>query len=243
MIIFPAIDIKDGKVVRLRQGRFDDVTVYSNDPLLFAKKWRGQGAEWLHVVDLDGAKTGEMKNFEIIANIAREVGIPIEVGGGIRTRDDIEGLVKAGVRRVVLGTAVIEDQALLERLLQEFPGQIAVSLDCIDGKVTQKGWTKVTNLKGTDFARQLEGKGLKYLIYTDISRDGMLSGPNVQALKEILKSVKISVIASGGVSNLDDIKRLRSLNAKNLLGVITGKALYEGTLNLNEAVQLCSPRE
>lgn len=242
MIIFPAIDIKDGKVVRLTQGKFDKVTVYSDDPLSFAKQWASLGAEWLHIVDLDGAQTGEMKNLSLITQIAKAVEIPIEVGGGIRTEDDIANLIKAGVKRVILATRVVEDKNFLNKIIKRWPENIAVSVDCVNGFVTQKGWTAVTELKGTDFAKELETLGLKYLIYTDIKRDGMLQGPNLSGLGEILKSVPLSVIASGGVSNLADIKKLRDLNAKNLIGVITGKAIYEGTLDLKKAIELCSPK-
>ncbi|MCR4336334.1 MAG: 1-(5-phosphoribosyl)-5-[(5-phosphoribosylamino)methylideneamino]imidazole-4-carboxamide isomerase, partial [Candidatus Omnitrophica bacterium] len=230
MIIFPAIDIKDGKVVRLLQGRFDDVTEYSKEPLGVAKQWVDQGAQWLHVVDLDGAKTGRLVNVDAISEIAQRISIPIEVGGGIRTITDIIRLIEAGVKRVILGTKAVEDRGFFKEVLKEWPDQIAVSLDCRDGKVAQRGWTEVTEVNAIDFATELEKLGLRCLIFTDIKTDGMLRGPNIPALKELLDHVNIPLIASGGVSKLDDIYRLKELEANGVMGVITGKAIYEGTL-------------
>ena len=243
MILFPAIDIKDGKVVRLRQGKFSDVTEYSQDPVAMAEHWVAEGAAYLHVVDLDGARTGEMKNFAIISRIAGKVSVPVQMGGGIRTEDDIERLLKAGLRRVVLGTRVIENRGFLKNILRRWPDKIAVSLDCSEGKVTQKGWTVITDLRAVDFARELEALGLRCLIHTDIKTDGMLTGPNFAALEELLAAVTISVIASGGIAKIEDIQKLLSLKKKypHLLGAITGKAIYEGALDLKEALALCSP--
>lgn len=243
MILFPAIDIKDGKVVRLRQGKFSDVTEYSQDPVAMAGHWVAEGARWLHVVDLDGAQTGEIRNFKIISRIAGKVSVPVQMGGGIRTEDDIERLLKAGLRRVVLGTRVIENRVFLQNILSRWPENIAVSLDCSEGKVTQKGWTVVTDLRAVDFAKELEAFGLKCLIYTDIKTDGMLTGPNFTALEELLTAITIPVIASGGIARIDDVQNLLSLKKKylHLVGAITGKAIYEGTLDLKEALALCSP--
>ncbi|MCB9771999.1 MAG: 1-(5-phosphoribosyl)-5-[(5-phosphoribosylamino)methylideneamino]imidazole-4-carboxamide isomerase [Candidatus Omnitrophica bacterium] len=238
MIIFPAIDIKDGKVVRLRQGEFSDVTEYSLDPLNVAQKWVDAGAQWIHIVDLDGALHGEMKNFEIIAKIAKEISIPIEMGGGVRGEDEIIKLIDAGVKRVILGTRVVQDRTFLRKIIEKFGDKIAVSLDCKDGKVTQKGWTETTKVKGTDFAKELENLGLQCLIYTDIKRDGMLTGPNWEALSEILNTVTVPVIASGGISNIADIKKLLTIQPRKVLGVITGKAIYEGKLDLKEAITI-----
>ncbi len=239
MIIFPAIDIKEGKVVRLRQGEFSKVTEYSSDPVSIAQQWVDQGAEWLHVVDLDGAQTGEIKNFSVIAKIAKSVKASIQVGGGIRHGEEIERFFDSGIQRVILGTKIIEDRTFLKDILAQWSQRIAVSLDCQNGMVAQRGWTTVTDLKGTDLAKELEGLGLKVLIFTDIKRDGMLQGPNFAALEEMLATVKkTAVIASGGVANLDDIERLLPLKAKGLLGVITGKAIYEGTLDLKSAIKL-----
>lgn len=240
MIIFPAIDINGGKVVRLRQGEFSDVTEYSLDPLSVAQKWVDAGAKWIHIVDLDGALHGEMKNFDIIAKITKSVSVPIQVGGGIRTTLEIEKLLQSGVKRVVLGTRAVQDREFLKKVLAFGKEKIAVSLDCKDGKVTQRGWTETTQLKGTDFANELEQLGLQCLIYTDVKRDGMLTGPNYEALSEILTTVKIPVIASGGIANLEDIRKLLAIKPRSVMGAITGKAIYEGKLNLKEAVELCS---
>jgi len=240
MIIFPAIDINGGKVVRLRQGEFSDVTEYSMDPLAVAKQWVDAGAEWLHIVDLDGALHGEMKNFDIIAQLAQKIPVPIQMGGGVRTEDDIEKLIFAGIKRIILGTRVIEDRPFLKKILARFGDKIAISLDCKDGRLTQKGWTETTKVKGTDFAKELEALGLQCLIYTDIKRDGMLTGPNLEALSEILSTVKIPVIASGGIANIDDIKNLLTIKPRPVMGAITGKAIYEGKLDLKEAIVIAS---
>ena len=243
MIIFPAIDIKDGKVVRLLQGRFDDVTKYSDNPVTVAQTWADKGAQWLHIVDLDGAKDEKISNLSVISEIAHNVNIPIEMGGGIRTKEDIINLLNAGVSRVILGTKVVEDCEFLKEILSIWPEQIAVSLDCKNGMVAKKGWTSVTDLKAVDFAKELEQLGLKYLVYTDIKRDGMLTGPDIEGLKSILEAVNIPIIASGGISSIEDIKKLLELKNSGLLGAITGKALYEGTLDLESALKLCSQSE
>lgn len=240
MIIFPAIDIKNGKVVRLVQGKFDAVTEYARNPVGIAKYWMEKGAQWLHVVDLDGAQSGEMKNLSVIEGIVKAVDIPVQVGGGIRQEKDLAHLFKIGVKRAVLGTRVIEDKNFRKALMQMEKDRIAVSLDCSNGMVARRGWTEVSKLKAVDFAKELEELGLKCLIYTDISRDGMLSGPNLEGLTQILNAVKISVIASGGIADLDDVRNLLKLKSKGLIGAITGKAIYEGTLNLEEAIKLCS---
>ncbi|OGX25644.1 MAG: 1-(5-phosphoribosyl)-5-[(5-phosphoribosylamino)methylideneamino]imidazole-4-carboxamide isomerase [Omnitrophica WOR_2 bacterium RIFCSPHIGHO2_01_FULL_48_9] len=242
MIVIPAIDIKDGKVVRLMQGRFNDVTQYSDDPVKIAQRWEGDGAQWLHVVDLDGAQTGEPKNIDMIKQIIKAVRIPVQVGGGIRNIQTVSELVEANVARIVLGTRVIQDQRFRENILtiSAEAEKIAVSLDCSNGLVAQRGWTEVSNIKAVDFAKELEQLGLKCLIYTDIARDGMLSGPNIAGLKEILDVVNMHVIASGGISGINDLQKLLDLKDKNLIGVITGKAIYEGKLDLKEAIQLCA---
>lgn len=243
MIIYPAIDIQGGKVVRLAQGKFDAVTQYSDDPLLTAKRWVAEGAPALHLVDLDGAQTGSMKNLDAVLKIAAGVKVPVQVGGGIRTAEEIKTLLDANINRIILGTKVINDREFFKKILRQWDTRIAVSVDCSNGLVTQRGWTNVTNIKGTDFAKDLEALGLKCLIYTDIKRDGMLRGPNWAGLEELLNTIKIPVIASGGIANLEDIKKLLKLEAKGVIGAITGKAIYEGTLNLKEAVNLCSQKE
>ncbi|MBP9854718.1 MAG: 1-(5-phosphoribosyl)-5-[(5-phosphoribosylamino)methylideneamino]imidazole-4-carboxamide isomerase [Candidatus Omnitrophica bacterium] len=239
MILFPAIDIKSGKVVRLIQGKFDQVTEYSNDPVSMAKHWEDQGAKWLHVVDLDGAKSGEIKNRDIILKIAQAVGIPVQMGGGIRTKEDVSFLIEGGIARVVLGTRVIEDTTFLLDLLSTWNEKIAVSLDCSGGYVAQNGWTMTSNIRGIDLVREFELLGLKYLIYTDIASDGTLSGPNFEGLKSILAATQIPVIASGGIADLDDVKRLKSLENRGVIGAITGKAIYEGKLDFKKALMIC----
>lgn len=239
MIIFPAIDIKDGKVVRLSQGRFEYVTQYSDNPVDMAKHWEAQGAQWLHLVDLDGALTGKMKNQQIIIEMAKAVKVPIQVGGGIRSQADAETLLHNGIDRIILGTKAIEDKLFFQGLLDMWQDRIAVSLDCKNGMLAQRGWTDTTTIKATSFAKELEVMGVECLIYTDIARDGMMTGPNIPALEEMLAATDIPVIASGGIATLEDIKKLAALKDKGLMGAITGKAIYEGRLNLKEALRLC----
>ena len=229
LIIFPAIDIMAGQVVRLKQGQFDKKTDYSDDPLSVAHHWKSQKAQWLHIVDLDGAKTGDMKNIDIIKKIAKEVGISIQVGGGVRSIERIKELIDSGVKRVVLGTKAISDDNLMKEIARNYLDNVAVSVDCSEGLVTQRGWVETTKMKGTDFANEMEAQGIKCLIYTDIHKDGMLQGPNIAAIREILQTVSIDVIASGGVSGSHDIVELCILKEQhpNLLGAITGKAIYE----------------
>jgi phosphoribosylformimino-5-aminoimidazole carboxamide ribotide isomerase len=243
MIIIPAIDIKDAKVVRLHQGKFDRLTEYSSDPLAMAQKWQEQGAQRLHLVDLDGALTGQMQNFKMVAKIAKSVKIPVQVGGGIRTTEDILRLLESGVANVILGTKAVENKDFLKQTLKKWKKNIIVSLDCNKGMVAQRGWTTTSDIKGTDLARELEGAGLQCLIHTDIAKDGTLSGPNFKELEEILNVVKIPVIASGGISGIDDIKKLCRVKPKGLLGVITGKAIYDGRLDLKEAISYAQQKD
>ena len=240
MIIIPAIDIMDGKVVRLFKGQFDQVTEYGKDPVDMAKRWEGLGARYLHVVDLDGAETGARRNEAAIKKIAKAIKIPIETGGGIRTREVVDDFLQAGVDRVVLGTKVVDDRAFLADILKAWGARISVSLDCKNGFVAQRGWAETSNVKGKDLAREFIGMGLKNIIYTDIARDGTLAGPNMEGLKEILDIGDVNVIASGGIKGLDDIKALLALKRKNLYGAITGRAIYEGTLDVKEAFRLTS---
>jgi len=239
MIIFPAIDIQQGKVVRLKQGKFDQVTEYSHDPAHAAQRWENEGAEWLHVIDLDGAKNGRVTNWDALERIAKSVKIPIQMGGGIRTEEDVERLLSIGMQRVIFGTRAITDPLALKEMLHQWPEHIAVSIDASNGMVTKLGWTEQTNTDAVSFAKQLEHDGLRCLIYTDIARDGMLTGPNIEALKHMLRAVSVDVIASGGISNIEDIKTLLQLESEGLYGAITGRALYEGTLDLKEALDLC----
>ena len=239
MIIYPAIDIKDANVVRLLQGDFSQVTEYADDPTLIAKTWVKKGAEWLHLVDLDGAKTGEMLNQKTIFKIVNSVDIPVQVGGGIRSMETVDELIEAGLSRVILGTKVLEDDKFLSECLSKYADKVAVSLDCNNGMIATKGWTNTTDVKATDFVKKLEEQGLQCLIYTDIARDGMLTGPNYEALEEMCDTTSIPIIASGGVSSLDDIKKLKTLESKGVAGAISGKALYEGKLSLREALEVC----
>jgi len=243
VIIFPAIDIKDGKVVRLKQGQFDAATKYSESPLDTAWHWVNKGTQWLHVIDLDGAREGQPVNTAVIHRMIQELNVKVQTGGGIRKLENIAELVDLGIHRIILGTSAVEDQEFLISALERWPDKIAVSLDCSDGKIALRGWTQITDLKAVDYAKELESRGLKYLIYTDIQRDGMLTGPHIEGLQELLDATDLQIIASGGISNIDDIKKLKELEPKGLFGAITGKAIYEETLKLEDALSLCSQNE
>ncbi|MBI4653469.1 MAG: 1-(5-phosphoribosyl)-5-[(5-phosphoribosylamino)methylideneamino]imidazole-4-carboxamide isomerase [Nitrospirae bacterium] len=236
MIVIPAIDIKDGKCVRLLQGRKEEVTVYSEDPVFIAKQWVNLGAELLHVVDLDGAFTGKQKNSEVITAMRKAINIPIQVGGGIRNLEGIERLIASGIDRVILSTVTIENPEVVKEACKKYPGQILVSIDAKGGLAAVKGWVEVTGVDAKGLALKMQEYGIAGIIYTDISKDGMLTGPNIEAIREMVENLKIPVIASGGVSSIKDIKRLAEI--KRIWGVITGKALYEGTLDLKEAIKI-----
>lgn len=236
MLIIPAIDLKDGVCVRLQQGRKDAVTVYSRDVAGTARKWEGMGARVLHVVDLDGAFSGSQKNLPKIMDIRKSVKMTIEVGGGIRDITTVDKLISAGIDRVIIGTAAIEDPAFVMDACNKFPGRIFIGIDAKDGKVAVKGWEEVSAIDAGELAKRVETVGIAGIIYTDIARDGMLTGPNIPALEEIVRTVKIPVIASGGIATIDDIRNLLSI--KNLWGAITGKAIYSGSLDLKEAIKL-----
>ena len=237
MLIIPAIDLKDGKVVRLRQGLFDQKTTYSRDPVNTARHWEAQGAEYLHVVDLDGAKTGKVCHMDVIRKIAKSVNIPIEFGGGLRQKRDIRQILACGVKRVVLGTK-LQAEDFLRSILREFKQRIIVSTDAQGNLVRVRGWQKgCGKLSIPTLVRRLEKMGFKQIIYTDITRDGTLRGPNIAMIKRILKDSGLSVIASGGISSLTDLFKLKALSNKGLVGVIVGKALYEGKFTLREALK------
>jgi phosphoribosylformimino-5-aminoimidazole carboxamide ribotide isomerase len=236
MKIYPAIDILDGKAVRLRRGRRAEATVYG-DPLEMATKWVSKGAEWLHVVDLDGAFLGRLKNLDLLREMAAVVPLAkIQVGGGIRSITLVEGLLDAGIQRVVLGTAAVEDPAFVKQALKEQPHNIAVGIDALDGSVQVAGWTENSHIRAITLAKRLQELGARVVIYTDISRDGVLAGPNIEATKEMLESTDLSVIASGGVSSIADLRHLAELDHSRLDGVIIGKALYEGLIGIEEAL-------
>lgn len=234
MIIYPAIDIKGGRCVRLLQGRFDEETVFGDDPIAMAEKWTAMGAEWIHTVDLDGARNGISANRQIISEIARKTGVPVQMGGGIRTMADIDDVLQSGVTRVILGTSAVKNPSLVKEAMVKYPDRIAVGIDAKDGLVAIEGWEKVSEFSAVDFAKRMEQLGCKVIIYTDIATDGMLKGPNIQAMKEMLQSVEMDVIASGGVSSIQDLIQLKEIGAA---GAITGKAIYTGAIHLQEALK------
>lgn len=236
MLIIPAIDLKEGKCVRLEQGLMEKATVYSDDPPIAAQHWESQGAELLHVVDLNGAFAGVPKNLDAIKAIRASIQIPIEVGGGIRDITTINTLVSIGIDKIILGTAAIENPPFVREACERFPGKIIVGIDAKDGMVAIKGWAEVTKVKAIDLAKQMQDHGVIAIIYTDIKRDGMLSGPNIEATKALAESLHIPVIASGGVHTMKDIENLLTVRYSGVSGVITGKAIYSGSLNLREAI-------
>lgn len=238
MIILPAIDLKEGHCVRLEQGLMDKDTVYNDDPAAQARTWQEQGGEYLHIVDLDGAFAGTPKNKGAIEAIVGAIDIPSELGGGIRDLQTIEAYLDLGINRVILGTIAKENPALVKEACQRFPGQIVVGIDAKDGLVAVRGWADVTEKKATEMAQEMEDFGVEAIIYTDISRDGMMQGPNIEATKNLAESITIPVIASGGLSTLDDIRRLIEIEASGVRGVITGKAIYSGAIDLRDAVAL-----
>ncbi len=240
MHIMPAVDIKEGKVVRLLQGARDRETVYGDSPADAARHWAEQGATWLHVVDLDAAFDGTSENEPRIREIAQAVDIPVQVGGGVRSLEKAERLIAAGVARVVVGTKALESRSFLETLAAALPGRIHVGVDARDGYVAVKGWTETTAQTAEDFLKRLPADRIGAVIYTDISRDGALTGPNVPALQRATKLTTIPIIASGGVSTLDDIRALAGLP---LFGIISGRALYEGAFTLQEAMGVVGNRE
>lgn len=236
MIIFPAIDLKEGLCVRLMQGDPDRVTVYGKDPVATAQRWVQEGAQWLHVVDLDGAFSKSPKNRDAIASIVKAVSIPVQVGGGIREWQTIEDYLSLGVRRVILGTVALRQPELLEKACGRFPGRIALGIDARGGQVAIEGWVETTGTNAVDLAKRFAHLEMGALIYTDIHRDGMQSGVNVEATRRLLEATHLPVIASGGVASPADIEALFPLIPLGLVGVITGKALYSGTLKLSEAL-------
>jgi len=237
MLIIPAIDLRDGKVVRLFQGKFSQEKVYSADPVKVAKYWAKQGAKFLHIVDLDGASSGALKNIEVLKKIIGQVGIGIEFGGGVRSIKTISMLLGLGVQRVILGTRAANDAKFLKQAWKKFGERIIVSIDAKLGKVQTQGWNCSATKTTLAFAQELKAIGFEQLIYTDISKDGTLAGPNIAGIKEILKKTQLKVIASGGVSSLKDLSKLVKLQKQGVSGVIVGKALYEGKFTLVEALK------
>ncbi|AEV70364.1 1-(5-phosphoribosyl)-5-[(5-phosphoribosylamino)methylideneamino]imidazole-4-carboxamide isomerase [Acetivibrio clariflavus] len=235
MIIYPAVDIRGGKCVRLTQGEFNKETVYSDNPVEMALKWEKTGAQYLHVVDLDGARTGMSQNIDVIGEIAEKVKIPVQLGGGIRTIEIIETLLGKGIERVILGTSAVKNPELVKHAVKTFESRVVVGIDAKDGMVAIEGWEKTSEFKAIDFAKRMEDIGVKTIIYTDISRDGMLNGPNLRAMEDMVKAVNIDIIASGGVGKIEDIKNLKETGVS---GVIVGRALYTGNVDLKQAIEV-----
>lgn len=239
MLLIPAIDLKEGKCVRLRQGRMEDNTVFSDDPVAVAGKWVEAGARRIHLVDLDGAFAGKPKNAEVIHAIVEAFpDVPVQIGGGIRDEDTIQGYLDAGVQYVIIGTKAVSEPHFVRDVALEFPGHIIVGLDAKDGKVAIDGWSKLSRHDVIDIAQKFEDYGVEAIIYTDISRDGMMTGVNVEATAKLARSIRIPVIASGGITNMDDIRALGEVAEDGIMGAITGRAIYEGTLDFAEAEKL-----
>jgi len=243
MIIFPAVDIRGGKCVRLFQGRADQETVYGDDPAAMGQRWQDEGASWLHVVDLDGAFGARPQNLEVIRRLRQRVTIPVQLGGGLRSLDTLAAYIDLGIDRLILGTAILKDPDLVAQACATYPGRIALGLDAKDGLLAVEGWTETTSRTAADVAKQLEPLKPAAIIYTDISRDGVKRGVNLEATRALAQATEIPVIASGGVSSLDDIKALLPLEPFGVMGVITGRALYDGNLDLKEALRLAQGSE
>ncbi len=237
MIILPAIDLLDGNVVRLAQGKRDQVTVYSNDPVAVAHRWAEAGATWLHVVDLNGAFDGAYTNLPLAQRIIKACGIAVELSGGIRTAETLDRALDVGAARVVLGTKACEDPAFVKAAVLRHGAKVAVAIDAKAGQVVSRGWVSSTPLTPARLASEMAALGVRALICTDVSRDGMLQGPNVTLLGEVLDAAPVQVIASGGISSVADLQRLKTLEPRGVIGAIIGKALYEGAINLQQAIQ------
>ena len=236
MIIFPAIDIKDNNCVRLLQGNFDEVSVYGNDPGLMAQRWEREGARFIHIVNLNGARGEGNTNDVSIKNILNSIHVPIQVGGGVRDRNRVKELLDLGVNRIIVGSMAIEDKKLLKDLVNEHKEKIVVSIDAKDGKVAVNGWEEISDVDSIDLCKELELIGVKTIVYTDISKDGMLIGPNFDIYEKLSKYTSLDIIASGGITSTDDIKKLKEMN---IYGAIIGKALYENKVKLKEVLSLC----
>jgi len=238
MIIIPAIDILGGNVARLTRGDYKFEKVYKGSPVDFAKRWEEEGAEWIHLVDLDGARTGEFKNLELIKSITSSIKPKVELGGGLRDKETIKAALDGGIARVIIGTRAVEKD-FVASMIEEFgPDKIVVGVDAREGKIAVSGWTETKDIKALAFVRELEEINVKLIIFTDILKDGTLSGPNIPALKEVLEATKMDVISSGGVSQVDDVISLTKVGAENLVGCIVGKALYERGFDLREAIEV-----
>jgi phosphoribosylformimino-5-aminoimidazole carboxamide ribotide isomerase len=236
MRIYPAIDIKDGKCVRLFKGRFDEVTVYGDDPAAMAQKWEREGGEFIHVVDLDGAKHGHGVNADVIKKLCASVNVQVQTGGGIRSMEDIEKKLACGINRVIIGTSAVRDEDFVRRAVDKYKEKIVIGVDAKDGFVAIEGWEEISRFTAVDFAKKMERLGVQTIVYTDIATDGTLAGPNADAMSEMVSKTGLDVIASGGIGNAEHIK---SLIPTGVEGVIVGKALYTGNVKLQEAQALC----
>ena len=234
MIILPAIDLKDGQCVRLKKGEFSTVSQVADSALETAKAFAAAGAKWIHMVDLDGARKGIRTNFPSVCEVIRQSGLSVELGGGMKTQEDVDAVAGAGVARLVIGSAAVTHPEVVDYALERYSSRVAVGIDCLDGRVRTAGWERDSGLSGLELARRMEEKGVKTLIFTDIATDGMLSGPSFDQLAALQKTVTCDIVASGGVATLNDIKRLRDMG---LYGAIIGKAYYAGTIDLMEAIR------
>jgi phosphoribosylformimino-5-aminoimidazole carboxamide ribotide isomerase len=237
VLILPAIDLRGGRCVRLRQGDYDRETVYSDDPAAMAEEWVSQGATYLHLVDLDGARAGQPVNGDSIRRIVQAGGVPCQLGGGLRSEDDIAAVLDWGIERVVVGTRAVNEPAWLEAIARQFPGKVLVDISARAGRLATEGWQKVSGRTVFDFARECASWPLAAIVYTDVSRDGMLQGPDLETLAELVRCVRLGVIASGGITTAQDIRRLKEAGPA---GCIVGRALYEGKLSLKEALEIAS---
>ncbi len=238
MIIIPAIDLKNGQCVRLSQGRMDDATIYSSDPVAVARRWESMGARRLHIVDLDGAVSGIPRNKELVKRICASVSMEVELGGGIRDSATVDEYLSVGVQYAILGTAAVRDPAFCNACCKKHPGRLIIGIDALNGMVALQGWTESTQLSAVELARQLDAKAVAAIVYTDISRDGMLTGPNIEETAKLAASISIPVIASGGMSRIEDVHNLLSVEASGIMGIIIGRALYTGGIDLRESITL-----
>jgi phosphoribosylformimino-5-aminoimidazole carboxamide ribotide isomerase len=235
MILFPAIDIQNGKAVRLRQGDFAQATVFADDPAALALQWRYEGAEALHVVDLDGARQGHMVNFDLVQHIAASLDIPVEYGGGVRDRESLDRAAAGSLRWIVLGTSAVIDEELLAYAVEALGDRLVVGVDCTSGYVATHGWQERSKMTARQFTRQMQSRGVERVVYTDVMRDGMLEGPNMPGLIDLAETSALDIIMSGGITTLDDLRRIRKVDRPNVVGAIVGRALYEGAFTLAQA--------
>lgn len=240
MQIYPAIDIKNGQCVRLKQGRFDDMTIYGDDPMKVAENWVKSGASYLHVVDLDGARQGTSYNQIVLQKMTESFSIPVQTGGGIRSMRDIEEKLSLGISRVVLGTVAVKNPELVAEAVKVYGEKIAVGIDAMNGRVAIQGWEEVSQISAIDLCKKMVKFGVKTIVYTDISKDGMMTGPNIEATKEIIKETGVKIIASGGIATIMDLENLEAIGAH---GTIIGKALYQGELKLSNVIQRFEKRQ